>query len=158
MIFIGLNRRPPGFPGGLFVCILTDIYMEGVSIMLTLKEYKQSKDVKGLVQKMFEARQVVHNLHLKTKSFAQHEALGGFYEGIVGMVDDFVETYQGQHGLLEDCQLQVNSVDDPVNYLEDCAKLFSVGRDSLKEPHLQNMMDEIVALTYKTLYKLKFLK
>lgn len=126
--------------------------------MMSLQEYKQSKGVKGLVQKMFEARQVAHNLHLKTKSFAGHEALGGFYEGILGLTDDFVETYQGQYGLLGDCEFQVGAVDDPVEYLEVCAKIFSIGRDSLKDSHLKNIMDEAVSLTYKTMYKLKFLK
>jgi len=125
--------------------------------MLTLQEYKQSKGVKGLVQKMFEARQVAHNCHLKTKSFAEHEALGGFYEGLLGFVDDFVETYQGQYGLLGDCEFKVESVADVKEYLEDCAKLFAVGRDSLKDSHLKNIMDEVIALVYRTLYKLKFL-
>lgn len=126
--------------------------------MLSLQEYKQSKGAVGLVQKMFEARQVTHNLHLKTKSFAGHEALGSFYEELLGKVDEFVETYQGQYGIMEDCEFQVKSVDDPVQYLEDCAKLFAVGRDSLKDSHLKNIMDEVVSLTYRTLYKLKFLK
>ena len=126
--------------------------------MLSLQEYKQSKGAVGLVQKMFEARQVAHNLHLKTNSFAGHEALVGFYDELLGKVDDFVETYQGQYGIMEDCEFQVKSVDDPVQYLEDCAKLFAVGRDSLKDSHLKNIMDEVVSLTYRTLYKLKFLK
>lgn len=126
--------------------------------MLSLQEYKQSKGTKGLVQKMFEARQVAHNCHLKTKSFSEHEALGGFYESLLVFVDDFVETYQGQYGLMGDCEFKVEGVSNVVEYLEDCAKLFSVGRDSLKESHLQNIMDEIIALTYKTIYKLKFLK
>jgi hypothetical protein len=125
--------------------------------MLSLQEYKQSKGAVGLVQKMFEARQVVHNLHLKTKSFAEHKALGGFYEEILGRVDEFVETYQGQYGIMQDCEFQVKSVDSAVEYLEDCAKLFSVGRDSLKDSHLKNTMDEVISLTYRTLYKLKFL-
>lgn len=126
--------------------------------MLTLQEYKQSKGAKGLVQKMFEARQVAHNLHLKTESFAGHKALDDFYDGILGHIDDFVETYQGQYGLLGDSEFKVESVDDAVQYLEDCAKLFVVGRDSLKDSHLKNIIDEVVCLTYKTIYKLKFLK
>lgn len=126
--------------------------------MLSLQEYKQSKGTEGLVQKMFEARQVAHNLHLKTKSFAEHEALGSFYNGLLEKIDEFVETYQGQYGILKDCEFQVKSVDESIGYLEDCAKLFSVGRDSLKDSHLKNLMDEVVALTYRTLYKLKFLK
>lgn len=126
--------------------------------MLSLQEYKQSKGAKGLVQKMFEARQVAHNCHLKTKSFAQHEALGGFYDGLLELVDEFVETYQGQYGLLGDCNFTVESVANTTEYLEDCAKLFAVGRDSLKDSHLKNIMDEVIALTYRTVYKLKFLE
>lgn len=110
------------------------------------------------MQKMFEARQVAHNCHLKTKSFAEHEALGGFYEGLLGFVDEFVETYQGQYGILEDCECKIEAVSSPSQYLEDCAKLFAVGREELKDPHLQNIVDEVVALTYRTVYKLKFLK
>lgn len=126
--------------------------------MLSLQEYKQSKSVKGLVQKMFEARQVAHNCHLKTKSFAEHKALNGFYDDLLEHIDNFVETYQGQYGLLEDCEFKVESVSNPTQYLEECARLFAVGRESLKDSHLQNIMDEVVALTYKTVYKLKFLK
>lgn len=126
--------------------------------MLTLQEYKQSKGASGLVQKMFEARQVAHNLHLKTKSYAEHKALNDFYDGLLEKIDDFVETYQGQYGIMKDCEFQVGVVNDAVEYLEDCAKLFAVGRDSLKDSHLKNVMDEVIALTYKTLYKLKFLK
>lgn len=126
--------------------------------MITLQEYKQSKGVKGLVQKMFEARQVSHNCHLSTKSFAEHEALGAFYDGLLVLVDDFVETYQGQYGILEHCECKIEPVANAAEYLEDCAKLFSVGRESLKAPHLQNIIDEVVALTYRTVYKLKNLK
>lgn len=126
--------------------------------MISLQEYKQSKGALGLVQKMFEARQVAHNLHLKTKSYSEHKALGDFYEDLLGRIDEFVETYQGQHGILGDFEINVKSVGDAVSYLEDCAKLFSVGRDSLKESHLKNIMDEVIAGTYRTIYKLKFLK
>lgn len=126
--------------------------------MITLQEYKRSKDVKGLVGKMFEARQVAHNCHLSTQSFAQHSALGGFYDDLLDHIDEFVEVYQGQHGLLGDCDFKAETVDNAVDYLEDCAKLFAVGRDNLKDSHLKNIMDEVVALTYRTIYKLKFLK
>jgi hypothetical protein len=126
--------------------------------MITLQQYNQSKDAKGLVQKMFEARQVAHNCHLRTKSFAEHKALNSFYEHLLEMVDDFVETYQGQYGLLGDCEFKVEAVASATEYLEDCVKIFVVGRDALKDLHLQNIMDEVVALTYRTIYKLKFLK
>lgn len=126
--------------------------------MLSLQEYKSSKDARGLVLKMFEARHVVHVLHLKSKSYSEHEALGAFYEGLLGFLDDFVETYQGKYGLVGDLPIEVGSFPDAVSYLEDCSKFFAVGRGALKDSHLQNMMDEVLSLTYKTVYKLKFLK
>lgn len=126
--------------------------------MLTLQEYRSSKDAKGLMLKMFEARHVAHVLHLKSKSYSEHEALGSFYDGLLGFLDEFVETYQGQYGLVGDLPLEVGSFPEAVSYLEDCAKFFVVGRDALKDSHLQNMMDEVLSLTYKTIYKLKFLK
>jgi hypothetical protein len=126
--------------------------------MLSIQEYKQSKSVKGLVQKMFEARQVAHTCHLKTKSYAEHKALNGFYEDILELADKFVETYQGQYGILSGYEIQTQPVSDPTEYLEDCAVLFKMGKDELNDSHLQNIMEEVVALTYQTIYKLKFLK
>ena len=127
--------------------------------MMSLKDYKNSKDVKSLIKKMFESRQVSHNVHLQTKSYAQHKALNGFYDGILDLTDKFIETYQGQYGIVTGYEsIEVNAVSDVESYLEDCAKIFAMGRDGLKDSHLQNIMDEVIALTYQTLYKLKNLK
>lgn len=126
--------------------------------MLSLQEYKQSKSVKGLVQKMFEARQITHTCHLKSKSFSEHKALGSYYEKLLDLVDNFVETYQGQYGILNDYEIETKSVLGALEYLEDCNKFFVVGKDALDDTHLQNIMDEIIALTFRTIYKLKFLK
>lgn len=126
--------------------------------MLSIQDYKQSKSVQGLVEKMFEARQVTHTLHLKSKSYSEHKALDEFYNELLTRLDEFLETYQGQYGILNGYEIKIQSVDNSVNYLEDAVKLFAVGREALKDAHLQNIMDEIISLTYRTLYKLKFLK
>lgn len=126
--------------------------------MLSIQEYKQSKSVKGLVEKMFEARQVAHVCHLRTKSYSEHKALDDFYTKLLEFLDEFIEAYQGQYGILNDYNIEVKQVDNSLEYLEDSVKLFTVGRDSLKDNHLQNIMDEIITLTYKTIYKIKFLK
>lgn len=127
--------------------------------MISLQEFNKSKTAKGLVQKMFEARQVAHNKHLNSKSYSEHVALQEFYEGLLGLVDEFIETYQGQHGLVGPIPLEVSAVEDVVPYLEDCAKILVAGRETLKkDTHLQNIVDEMVSLTYRTVYKLKFLK
>lgn len=126
--------------------------------MLNLKDYNKNKEIKTCIQKLFECRQVSHNVHLKTKSYSEHNALNAFYDGLLILVDDFVETFQGQYGLVGDIEFSVKTVDNIIEYLDDFASLTKSTRESIKESHLQNILDEILSLTYKTIYKLKFLK
>ena len=49
---------------------------------------------------LFLARDVTHSVHLNTRSYAKHKALGGFYDKVVDLADDFAEAYQGRHGLI----------------------------------------------------------
>jgi len=130
-------------------------------MVMSLKDYKDTKSVKKLVEKMFEVRQTSHNFHLQTKSYSVHKALNSYYDKLLDLVDAYIETYQGQYGILTGYEnIQVSAVNDIVEYLEDSVKIFSLGRDSLKDSdaHLKNILDEIIALTYRTLYKIKFLK
>jgi len=55
---------------------------------------------------LFLARDVTHSVHLNTRSYAKHKALGKFYESVVGLADDFAEAYQGRHGLIGPISLQ----------------------------------------------------
>lgn len=125
--------------------------------MINLKEYNKSKDVKKYIQKMFEARHVAHNAHLKTKSYSQHKALNSFYEDLLEMTDDFIETYQGQYGIIGDIENTTELAENIIEYLDNFCSLTKSARESLKDSHLQNMLDEILSLTYKTIYKLKYL-
>jgi hypothetical protein len=130
--------------------------------MMSLQQYKNSNNIKSLIAKLFEARQVAHNVHLQTKSYSEHKALNRFYEDVLDLTDSLVESYQGQYGILTGYEklIQIEPVNEMVNYLEDCAKIFALGRDAMKDSdsHLKNILDEIVSLTYSTLYKLKNLK
>lgn len=128
--------------------------------MMSLQDYKNAKDIKGLIAKLFEARQVSHNAHLQTKSYSQHVALGEFYNSLLSFSDDLIETYQGQYGIVTGYEkmMDIEPVKDIEVYIDDCVKIFSAAKDGLKDSHLKNIMEEIIALTYKTLYKLKNLK
>jgi len=129
--------------------------------MISLKDYKDANNVKNLVQKLFESRQVAHNVHLQTKSYSCHKALNSFYDDILDLTDKFIESYQGQYGMLGGYEkIEVSLVTEIEEYLEDCAKIFILGRDGMKnsDSHLKNILDEIVSLTYQTLYKIKNLK
>lgn len=130
-------------------------------MVMSLKDYKDGKSIKKLIEKLFEVRQTSHNFHLQTKSYSVHKALNSYYEDLLDLGDNFIETYQGQNGIILGYEnIQVSAVDDIVAYLDDAVKIFSIARDSLKESdsHLKNILDEIVALTFRTIYKIKYLK
>ena len=58
--------------------------------------------IEELIAKVFAAREAAHLEHWRTKSYAQHQALGEFYDTIIDQIDELVECYQGNFGLIGD--------------------------------------------------------
>jgi hypothetical protein len=112
-----------------------------------------------LIGHLFLARDVTHSVHLNTRSYAKHKALGKFYEDVIGMADDLAEAYQGRHGLIGPITLHsAEKTGTVVEFLEDSLKKIEKGREEFGDDMaIQNIVDEIVGLYLKTLYKLKFL-
>lgn len=111
------------------------------------------------IRMCLETRTTAHMLHLRTKSFAQHEALGDFYDGLLGLTDTLAETYQGQYGVIESYPEKMPpKIDDPVKLVAAFIKWVGENRSCAPDSHLQNIIDEIVALAYRTHYKLVNLK
>jgi len=110
---------------------------------------------------MFLARDVAHSVHLNTRSFAKHKALGGFYDDVIDLADKFAEAYQGRHGLIGPISLHsARKTSNIVEFLEDSLKEIEDMRYKVcdkSDSALQNIIDEIGALYLTTLYKLKFL-
>lgn len=110
---------------------------------------------------LFLARDVAHSVHLNTRSYAKHQALGGFYDGIIDLADKFAEMYQGKYGLIGPIALMsATKTSNIVAFLEDQAKEIEAIRYDVVDRDctaLQNVIDEIVGHYYTTLYKLKFL-
>lgn len=110
---------------------------------------------------LFLARDVAHSVHLNTRSFAKHNALNGFYDGIIDLADKFAEAYQGRHGLIGPISLHsARKTSNIVEFLEDSLKEIENERYKVcdkSDSALQNIIDEIVGLYLSTLYKLKFL-
>ena len=110
---------------------------------------------------MFLARDVAHSVHLNTRSFAKHKALGKFYEDIIDLADTFTEMYQGRHGLIGPIALHsARKTSNIIEFLEDSLKEIEDNRYDVvdkSDTAIQNIIDEIVGLYLTTLYKLKFL-
>lgn len=114
-----------------------------------------------LIGRLFLARDVVHSVHLNTRSYAKHKALGSFYGKVIDLADDLAEMYQGRHGLIGPITLHsADKTGNVVDFLEDSLKKVEELRYKVCEKEdtaIQNTIDEIVGLYLSTLYKLKFL-
>ena len=136
----------------------------------TKEESKDDKDMSNpvkLFSKLFESREMAHIYHLQVNgeegSHASHVALNTYYEDILELIDTLIETYSGQYGIVDGYDIiDTNSTrtKDKVAYFEDLVEFVKYARKAIsaEDTHLQNVIDEIVGLIYRTLYKLKFMK
>jgi hypothetical protein len=127
----------------------------------------EGSNVTQFFSKLFESREMAHIYHLQVKgdqgSYATHEALGDYYEEIVEILDDTIEVYQGQYGLVDGYDV-IDTTDtkskEPLAYFEELAEYIKHGKKCIsdEDTHIHSLIDDIMALIYKTIYKLKFLK
>jgi hypothetical protein len=121
-----------------------------------LRENPMNSPLK-FIGRLFELRDAAHVEHLKTRSFAAHSALNGFYDELLELADGFVESYQGKHGIVN-IDIKYTKPDSFLTYLEEFAKYVESSRDVFKDEFLKNQVDEIASLAYSTIYKLTYLK
>ena len=120
-----------------------------------------------LFSKLFESREMAHIYHLQVNgepgSHAKHTALGDYYDDVLGLIDSIIEVFQGQYGIVEEYDVidtkETNSK-DTIEYFNELARFIKEERKCInaEDTHLHNIIDEVVALVYRTLYKLKFNK
>lgn len=134
-----------------------------------LMDYSQPASESGEVEnpqeellcEMLEASAQAKVFHWQTSSFAEHEAMGEFYEGFNDLMDKFIEAYQGCYGrIMMGCDLEVKpyTMDAPVAFLSSFKDYISGGARMcvLGNTALSNILDEINGLVEQTLYRLTF--
>lgn len=114
---------------------------------------------------LFLARDLAHRAHLRTTgpgSFAAHEALGEFYPAVVDLADSLAETYQGAMLELIKIPLLDNEFSGEIKQsLQAQRKWLQANRYKAvprEETAMHNIIDEIVALYDRTIFKLHFLE
>lgn len=112
-----------------------------------------------LVMRCFNARTQAHVLHLSTKSYAEHMALGAFYGEIGDLADGFAEAFQGLRGELLKVPAISLKAQAAIPMLDELDEWIDENRGSICDmSNIQNEIDSIVTLIQSTRYKLKFLK
>jgi hypothetical protein len=119
-------------------------------------------DFCDIVCQLLHSQTQVHIFHLGTKSYSEHKALQGYYEGIDALVDGVIESYQGKYGLLTNYKSFKNqsykNKNQVLKYFTGLLNMIEEKRDCCDDSFIQNQIDTIQELAYSTMYKLKFLQ
>ena len=120
---------------------------------------KYNESAAAFVSVLFHSATVTHFMHLQTKSFAQHMALGEYYDAIVELANKWAEAYQGCYDIITNYPKDFHLASEPVKYLTQIKDFVDdIRKDLPSESQLQNIVDEIADQIDSTLYKLRFLK
>jgi high-affinity Fe2+/Pb2+ permease len=119
-------------------------------------------DFSEMVCRLLHSQTQVHIFHLQTKSYSEHKALQGYYEGIDALVDGVIESYQGKYGIITNYKTydmeQYSNGKKTIAYFTGLLKVIDEKRDCCEDSYIQNQIDTIQELINSTVYKLKFLK
>jgi hypothetical protein len=123
-------------------------------------------EIGQFASKSFAFRDQLHILHLKTKSYSEHKALGNAYEFILDWLDGFLEAWQGFDSLInfDAVTIESNAITNPVFIIEDyIGEVLMKAKTELAEDmstygFFVNELETAIFSLYQTIYKLKNLK
>jgi hypothetical protein len=122
----------------------------------------ETSNLVDMVATLLHSQTQVHIFHLQTKTYSEHKALQKYYEGIDGLVDGIVESYQGKYEIITGYKtiktVDYKSTEQVISYFKELDENIEKNRTSVKESYIQNQIDTVQELIYSTLYKLRFLK
>jgi len=115
--------------------------------------------IEELIHRAFCSRNAAHLAHWRTKSFAQHQALGSFYDDIIDLLDKLVEAHMGAAGkVIGEFEIPaLPPIKDILKYLSEEVNWIDEHRSEIADgvAALENIVDEIAGLYLSTIYKLK---
>ena len=116
-------------------------------------------NIDEFVKNALEIRNQTHLWHWQTQSYAEHKALGMFYDQWLDLTDTFLETYIGRYarpvGGFSDSVVPYSD-GAPLVYLKKVSAFWASDtvRSIAPDTDLQNILDEMTALAQKTCYLL----
>ncbi len=114
--------------------------------------------IEELISRVFAARNVAHIAHWKTQSYAQHMALGTFYEALPGAIDTIVEAFQGAFMLVGNIPIGTFPPNLQIlPYLEAEARWINENVEALAQGNegLENEIQGLLGVYLSAIYKLR---
>lgn len=119
--------------------------------------------IEQLIARVFHTRNVAHWSHWRAKgegSYAQHQALGEFYDGVIDALDPLVEAYQGAYDLVGSIPPADSKASNILKLLEDDAAWIEENHESICQGNraVANLIDSLTAVYLSAIYKLRNLR
>ena len=119
--------------------------------------------IEQLISRVFYARNLAHFAHWRAKgegSFAKHEALGAFYDGVIDAIDPLVEAYQGAYDLIGAIPVPPETPTDPLKCLEADALWIEENHEGICKGNraVANLIDTLTGVYLSAIYKLRNLR
>jgi hypothetical protein len=114
--------------------------------------------IEQLISKVFVTRNAAHIAHWRTKSFAQHTALGEFYDGLIDSIDKITEMHMGAFGLVSEMDPPGGDMPaDIMDHIAEEANWIEKNREEIAGGvrAIENTVDELSGLYFTTYYKLR---
>lgn len=116
------------------------------------------KDSADFLLTLLHATTNTHLLHWTTKSYAEHQALGAFYEELPDLVDSLAEKLMGKFGATPTFKggYYAQAANGKAE-LEELKEYVQIQREKLpQDSEIQNEVDNIANLINQTLFLLRF--
>lgn len=119
--------------------------------------------IEELISRVFYTRNVAHWQHWRstgTGSYAKHQALGEFYDGVIDHLDPLVEAYQGAFELVGDIPAPPKAKEDILAHLTQEADWIEEHHEDICQGNraVANLIDSLTAVYLTAIYKLRNLK
>lgn len=120
-------------------------------------------DEAHLLLKLLEIRDQAHIFHWQTKSYAEHKALGKFYDQYLDKIDDVAEQVFGKMGrfyLQPSGSITLVDYSDETmrNYLREADRFFRVDMEAIipvnGNEEIYNSVEEVLSLVDRLKYRL----
>lgn len=143
--------------------ILNKKVVESLKKRGVIKEQNEmSGKFEEVISKLLHSRTQSHIFHLQSNSFSQHNALNEYYDDIVDLIDELVESYQGEFGVIKNYQnydlKMLENEEQVINFFKEVTNDVEELRKVSDDSFLKGRLDEVVELLNSTIYKLENLK
>jgi hypothetical protein len=114
--------------------------------------------MENIIRNLLMAQRCAHVHHWKTKSFAQHLALGELYEALTDFADSLMEMYMGAHGQdevhIEQSDPNPFNEQDPVAFVHQLHDGLEAMSEKISEGYLVNKYQELQGIVAQIKYKM----